>query len=458
MKNLNIYNIIILVISALINYSCEDYLEVDTPKDEIPHSEIFESETTAIAATTSLYANLRDKTLLTGSFGMSMVMGYYSDEFDYHHFPGQPIEAFYNHQILDNNLNVESIWKNSYELIYQCNSVIEGLDSSITLDADFKDPLIGEALFVRSLVYFYLINLFGDVPYITDTDYLLNQSVSRDNTELVYDSIIQDLLNSKAKLSENYISQERVRANKFVVSALLSRVYLYRGEWSKALHEANFVMSSNQYYLEELDLEFLKESKSTILSLKPYPEGENTKEGAMYLFESGTPLYLAINAGFVNSFAPNDLRKEKWINEVVTDNQIYYVPYKYKEKANTGISKEYSIAFRLSEIYLIAAESNAHLGNLNESLIFLNKIRERAGLPPLSSSSQVEIMENIINERKFEFFSEHGHRWFDLKRTGQAADVIGSIKPNWHPKNILLPIPISEILMNPNLLPQNSGY
>jgi hypothetical protein len=88
----------------------------------------------------------------------------------------------------------------------------------------------------------------------------------------------------------------------------------------------------------------------------------------------------------------------------------------------------------------------------------INIIRQRAGLPPTLASTQETLIDVILKERQVELFTEQGHRWFDLKRLGLANVVIQPIKPAWSDTDILFPIPELEILMNPNLNPQNPGY
>lgn len=119
---------------------------------------------------------------------------------------------------------------------------------------------------------------------------------------------------------------------------------------------------------------------------------------------------------------------------------------------------EYSIIFRLSEQYLIRAEARAHLDNISGAQLDLNTIRNRAGLPNTLATSMSDLLNAIIQERQVELFAEQGHRWFDLKRTGNAGTVLSAIKPNWQATDVLLPIPETELEINPNLLPQNSGY
>src|SRR5690606_35338928 len=137
-------------------------------------------------------------------------MGLYADELEYFDVPGFPWEAFYTHQVLPSNSVVKSIWDESYNIIYLGNEVLEGLESSNTLDGALKKQLRGEALFVRAFAHFYLVNVYGDIPYIITTDYKINSEVVRMQTEEVYNLILQDLLEAKSLLGNDYVSGERV--------------------------------------------------------------------------------------------------------------------------------------------------------------------------------------------------------------------------------------------------------
>jgi len=132
--------------------------------------------------------------------------------------------------------------------------------------------------------------------------------------------------------------------------------------------------------------------------------------------------------------------------------------HKYKAIFSVTESLEYSILFRLAEQYLIRAEARAQLGNSIGSQNDLNLIRSRAGLPDISVNTREELLIAILHERFVEFFTEQGHRWFDLKRMDKAKEVLSPLKNNWKDTDILLPLPEMELELNPSLKPQNSGY
>jgi hypothetical protein len=203
---------------------------------------------------------------------------------------------------------------------------------------------------------------------------------------------------------------------------------------------------------------FLKESSETIWQLKPKYGGDNANEGTTFYIGVGPPQVAALRPAFIQDMETGDLRRQHWVGEVTNNTATWYFPYKYKEHQNTGTSLEYSIVFRLAEQYLIRAEARARQGNIAGAQQDLNIIRQRAGLQNTTASTKEELLEAILAERRFELFSEHGHRWFDLRRTGRAGEVLPPIKSGWKSTDVLLPIPEEELLMNPNLKPQNPGY
>ena len=460
-KNDLLTGVILMICLSLSFTGCEDFIRPDDPIGQIPQNAVFEDESTATAAVMTLYANLRDNVILTGGlYGMNVLMGYYADELDYYGMPGQAGGAFYGHQIVASDTRVRSTWNLAYNQIYMCNSALEGIEASVSLSREIKDQLKGEALFIRAITHFYMVNLFGDIPYITTTDYLVNKDVQRMSEEQVYENILDDLSDARSLLSEDYPGGERIRANKYVVSALLSRVYLYLQRWQDAETESTILLSTPSLFEleEDLSTEFLKGSSSAILQLKPKKEGENTREAVAFLFISGPPLNMALNPDFAGAFESGDLRRQYWIKEITGTSQVWYAPYKYRQRENSGVTLEYSIVLRLAEQYLIRAEARAHRGNLPGAMEDINVIRHRAGLPDTPASTEEEILQAVSDERKFELFTEQGHRWFDLKRTGKAEEILSPLKPNWKSTDVFLPLPEAELLLNPNLLPQNPGY
>ncbi|WP_348825579.1 RagB/SusD family nutrient uptake outer membrane protein [Flavobacterium aestuarii] len=448
------------ILSALLT-ACDSFTEVPLPSSQLTAPDVFEDKGTANAAMADIYSKIRDRGLLTGySPGLSCQLGLYADELDYYGLSGTTSSNFYSNTLLASDPEITKMWTVSYSQIYAANAVAEGAAKSAGLSVIDREQLTGEALFVRALLHFYLANCFGAVPYITTTEYRQNTSVQRLAAPEVYDRIKADLEQAVTLLPEQYIGEGRVRPNKWAAQAMLARVCLYMGQWDEASNAASAVLNQTELYQwpAGLDDVFGKDSLSAIWQLMPATAGANTYEGGTFIFILGPPPAVAITENLMNGFSNDDLRKSQWIRTVSNSGSTWYHAYKYKQKFNTGISAEYSVVLRLAEQYLIRAEARAHAGDLIGAKEDLNKTRNLAGLGNTNAVTADEIIAAVMQERRLEFFTEFGHRFFDLKRTAKLNEVLSPLKPQWSATDRLLPIPESELLLNTNLLPQNAGY
>lgn len=467
MKAINNYNRVLHFLSKwvtctvlVITMSCDNFVEVEVPNSQLIGVTVFEDNATANAAMTSVYASIRDNGLLTGtSLGISNNLGAYADELDFYGDLSFSTFYFFNNAILPNNTAIADYWNTTYNQIYSANAVYEGVQAATMLSEADANRLKGEALFTRALLHFYLANLYGNIPYITSTDYTINSTVSRMPINQVYDLIIEDLNEAIILVPSEYYTEARARPNKSTVQALLARVYLYNQNWQDAIDISNIVIENSMYTEESNpDNVFLKNCTETIWQLPTALEGSATDFADTFTLFSGPPNTVALNPDFVNQLEPNDLRKQYWIGEVTDGTTIWYYPKKYKQTNIQSSSSEYAVVLRLTEQFLIRAEAKAQMGDLIGALQDLNRVRNRAGLNDFTSIAQHDILEAILNERRNEFFTEYGHRFFDLKRFEKLDQVLNGSKPGWNTTDKLLPIPQTELSVNPNLLPQNPGY
>lgn len=441
--------------------SCDSFVEVDLPSSQLTGDAVFADAATATAALVDVYSKMRKTVLVTGSStGISNLLGHYGDELTYFNSGTLPELDFNQNALLGTNPTVAATWNGTYNLIYAVNSVIKGVSSSATISAVNKEKLLGEAYFVRAYLHFYLVNLFGEVPYVVSADYQLNSIVFKRSVSDVYSLLTTDLQQAVSLLPEAYPTTERVRPNKSVAYALLARVKLYSGDWSQALLYSDWVISNTSLYswVPNLNQVFLKGSTGTLWQLISPIVGANTLDAQTFIFSSGPPPNRALSETLIASFETGDLRRSSWVGTVTTATGSWYYPFKYKLNTTGTTSTEYSILFRLEEQYLIRAEANAQLENLEASKEDLNKIRSRAGLGNTSAETKEELITAVLKERRVEFFTELGHRWFDLKRNGLSNEVLSGVKPGWQSTDVLWPLPEAELLLNPNILPQNPGY
>ncbi|OCB73181.1 RagB/SusD family nutrient uptake outer membrane protein [Flavobacterium piscis] len=441
--------------------SCQNFTDVELPSSQLTSDAVFQNKATAEAAMVDIYSKIRDRGLLTGfPSGLSRQLGLYADELQYYGTSGTAQDYFYQNTLLATGPEIAELWNSSYNQIYAANSVIKGISGSVSLSASDSGQLTGEALFVRAMIHFYLVNSFGPIPYVTETDYKKNSSLHKTPENEVYRLIKEDMQQAANLLPVNYAGTDRVRPNKAAAQAMLARICLYMELWEEAANYASAVLNQKELYIwpVPLDLVFLKDSRSTIWQLMPVTAGRNTYEGNINIFTQGPPPSAAISSELLNAFSSKDQRKAQWIKVVTNGSSTWYHPYKYKKQSSTAASVEYSIVLRLSEQYLIRAEARAHYGDLIGAKEDLNRIRNHAGLENTAALTSSEIIDAVLAERRLELFTEHGHRFFDLKRTGRLNSTLSSVKPQWKNTSRQLPLPESELLLNTNLNPQNEGY
>lgn len=456
-----IYTIPILLILLSIS-ACNKFLEVSAPKNQLTAEAAFNNDATAQAILANIYVGCIND-FGSGSFGSVTMMGIFSaDEADNYSSDPGTIQAADNTLIASNGYS-SNIWISCYKVIYECNSLIEGLATSTGVSAAVKKQLTGEALFLRAFAHFYACALYGKATIVTGTDYRVNTQLARSDSSDVLQFIIKDLTTAKELLPHNYSiwANERVRANKWAATALLARAYLFAGEMEKAEKEASEVIEqTGLFQLTSLDDTFLKNSEESIWQLKPIATSLNTNEGSHFILKTVPDLF-ALKPGFISSFEINDQRKEKWIGEYTYETNTWYYPYKYKIHTGGTPLNEYSMVLRLAEQYLIRAEARASQGKLSDAISDVDSIRKRAALPLVGNTnaaiSKPDLLVLIEHERQVELFTEWAHRWIDLRRSGKIDEVLAPVKPAWESTSSLYPLPQTEINANRNIK-QNPGY
>lgn len=464
---------------------CKKFVDVQAPYTNVNSENVYTNDATATAVLNGLYtqiSNTRFDDIALSLSSLSAYLGLAADElrlwdgisssFD---LINQTRYAYYTNSLSATKIHNygSEFFSSFYNSIYTCNSVIEALTNNSSLSPQVKQQLLGEAKFMRALFYFYLVSLYGDVPLILSTDFKINSAIARSSVNEVYENVIKDLKEAQDLLSSNYIdatltntTTERTRPNKWVATALLSRVYLFVGQWQNAETEASTLINQPALFsLVNLSNTFLKNNEEAIWQLQPVVSDWNTEDAKLFIFPtsdgptSSNPVFLSQD--LVSSFESGDNRKS-WIDSLSIDSVKYYFPYKYKSATEGASVTEYLTVFRLAEQYLIRSEARAQMDKVTESISDLNVIRTRAGLSNTSANDKNSILAAILNERRYELFTEWGHRWLDLKRT-QNIDAVMSVETpkksgsNWLPSQKLFPLPFDDIQRNPNLA-QNNGY
>lgn len=439
--------------------SCKKFVDINTPPGSVGVDEAFADSNSATSVILGLYSNIASGTHINNGFNalvfyttiygaMSADVGYYLTNANF--------DAFKDNTLSAGNATI-NFWNGLYARIGRTNYAIEGLSNSKNLSPGLKSQLLGEAMFWRAWLYFYLVNFFGDVPLVLNTDAISNAKLPRAPISNVYLQIVSDLVQAKSLLTDKYPTSERARVNKNVASAFLSRVYFYQGNWAAAELEASKVINSGDYSIvNELDHVFLNQSNETIWQISLLGNTTPATVMASQFIPSGnTPSFVLFDT-LTNTFESNDLRKQKWTRPVNYLGETYYYPYKYKIRSTTT-GNEYPVMIRLAEMYLIRAEARAEQNNISGAQNDLNVIRARAGLGNTVASTKDDLISALEHERWVELFTEFSDRWFNLKRTNRINEVLSLIKPNWQPFQQLYPIPRQSMESNPNLV-DNPGY
>lgn len=462
------------LIILLLNNGCKKAIEVGPSTVLANSGNVFTSNNTAQSFVAGILTRMSAGGFYQGSNGVSLCMGLAADELTYPGTGNSTFGTFYLNTYT--TLIPPPFWTEFYKELFYCNTAIKGISGSSQITPDVKKQLIGEVKFIRGFIYFYAVNLYGTPPLTTTDDYTVNNTIGNSTPSAIYAQIIQDLTDAQGSLADNiYVDAsgstvtDRVRPNKQTASAMLARVYLYMQDWKNAEAQASSVIASPSYSIvTNLSQVFLRGSQETIWALQPVSTLYTNTIDASYLIVNASYTIaseLPLNTPLVNAFEAGDNRFTNWVGTFTTTTapitNLYYAN-KYKSNTlGTTTVTEYPIVMRLAEQYLIRAEARAQQNNLTGAASDLNVIRGRAGLAATTAATQTDMLNAIYHERQVELFSEWGHRWFDLKRTGNLDGVMSTVAPvkgsTWSSYKQLMPIPPTDIMADPNIK-QNQGY
>ncbi|WP_106596353.1 RagB/SusD family nutrient uptake outer membrane protein [Dyadobacter jiangsuensis] len=377
------------------------------------------------------------------------------------------------------NDRVDELWKESYVAINRANIAIARIPG-IEMDATLRTRLVNETKFLRGLLYFNLVRLWGDVPLILEENGSLSNEaiqVARTPKEDVYKQIIQDLTDAEA-LPSSFTGANAGRATGGAAKSILAKVYLTRQEWDKAAAKSLEVINGPYGYdlFENFADVFnvaTKNGKEHIFSVqcKSNVNGQGNR-----LASSATPVGIPgvasagtdePHADVYKLFSDKDKRRDvTFFTSLVsptTGKEITFPPrfFKYFDPAqivNPTESAKNIPVIRFAEILLIYAEAlNEGSGPTADAYAAVNRVRKRAGLDALSGLSKDGFREAVYLERRLELMFEF-QRWFDLVRTKRMITALHAAgKTNAAEKHYLHPIPQREMDLNPKLL-QNPGW
>jgi len=482
--------------SVILFPGCKKFLQKDL-QGTLTQQSFPVSPSDALLATNATYEAIREWFYHSGGYPILDIMSDDARKGSNPNDQASNLNPYDNFTFSPTQDGLDRWWNTLYVGVKRANVVIEKIPA-IQMDETLKTRYIAEVRFLRGLIYFDFVRAWGGVPLVTTTDPPLK--LPRASANDVYSLIISDLQFAVDKLPEksDYPVADLGRATKGAAKAMLARVYLFQRDFVNAEKYAMEVINSGQYGLEPVytDANGVNgnngiESVFEIGAL----QAESTEGGGDQYANTqgvrGTP-----NRGWGfdrptidlrNSFETGDPRyKSTVINikdtidgviilgdgstpKITYDDQGNIIEIEcYNRKVwvpgNNTITEwgHHRRLIRYSDVLLMASESLNENNKPGEALIYLNMVRARARqgnnsiLPDITVTDQAELRDIIFNERRHELAME-GWRFWDVIRTGRAAQILGPLGFITG-KHELLPIPQSEIDISQGSLLQNPNW
>ncbi|WP_041758211.1 RagB/SusD family nutrient uptake outer membrane protein [Psychroflexus torquis] len=490
------YNKCVLILIAFALVSCsDDFVDVDPPF-QLTSGTFFETEDDFRNSLVGAYD------LLQATY-INVILGEIAS--DNANAGGESATDVVGWQQVDRmihtpvNDDIDNVWDFNFAGVFRASYIIENKDK---IDFDGKEQIIAEVRFLRAYFNFELVKWFGPIPIKPEGRFELGEetSIPRASVEDVYAYIENDLSLAILNLSPQPLQVGR--ASKASAQALLGKVHLFQDEFGLAAAQLNDVVNSGfRLYgtIPEEDVlnlfEYEAENSAEAVFEIQYTGTEGAGFGCLQCsegnvmvgfsgvrgydgprYESGFGFNLPTQEMF-DAFETNDLRRELSILDIETwaadtgatftignqDPQTGHTGYynrKYIPRQNDNLGdpnltqpNNYR-AIRFADVLLMAAEA-LNRGNINDvlALDYVNQVRNRAGLPDINVSGS-QLTDEIYRQRRLELVGE-GHRFFDLVRTGRAAQQIEGFTAG---KNEVFPIPLEEIQFSQGNWEQNPNY
>lgn len=472
-----------ILLMTFVLSSCNDWLSIAPENDLIKEKFWTKREDVdgALAATYNAFRNAALQSFILGEVRADMVT--FGDQFgNYQSIAGSDI----------NPTNSAVNWQNYYKAINLANTLMfynkQVFEKDKTFTQKMMDGVDAEALFIRSLSYFYLVRLWKEVPVvlepsISDTSALF---LSKSSEKVVINQIINDLLKAKDMAYTTEFRNDAVhpkyfngRANKYAIMALLADVYLWDQQYQNAANYCDSITNTNLFSLEPYDTWFSlynpgNSAKESIFEIQ-FDDNLESQENPMYynLIVGSGSTQMRPSVYYSSIFTKEDLRTcgvfgSIWKYAGVNLNST--VP-------RTSSQRDANIIYyRYADILMIKAEALTELNRLSEANELVRQVAERAGMVHVEIIVKEDLRKAVLNERAREFVIE-GKRWFDILRAAKrnrfekkqiiidmilakASDVKmqAVLKTKvYDTMSYYLPIPEHELRYNPNLV-QNPYY
>lgn len=475
MKNKYIY---ILTISSFMALQACKTTDI-SPVDRISQDVAFSTQDKINATVIGAYDGLQSAEFLSGrSLVYSDLLG--NDVVDRNGY----FTRVFTHTMISTDGFAAAEWTAGYAAIAKANRVIAGVKANMGSAGTKASSFIAEAEFIRAISLFTLVNHYAQpynftagathigIPVLTKaaTTSSPEDLVPRNTVTEVYTQIISDLKDAEINCLSTYGAtySDKVRATKLSASALLSRVYLYMGDYVNAKIEAEKVINSGTFALNATPSACFGpgnyQTKESIYSIPNNTnDNPNTNNALPMHYSPGGRADIIISPTFLNlpGFTAGDKRRSL---TVVSGGLTYTTKY-----PDIAARADWAPLIRYPEMLLTAAEASVRISGVVDitSLARLNLVRNRSidsnTLPYTVFTSATDFIDAVILERRIELAFE-GHRMQDILR--QKKDITGIYKDDlsglqsdvkYGSDYSIFPIPDAEVKKDPKLI-QNSGY
>lgn len=453
----------------LLCVSCGDDFTLLAPQSERNVENFYQTDSDFITAINGSYAKLADD----GAYGRSYVLLHELRSDNTFNAGGatglaESLERIARFNELTTATELEDAWTGGYAIIAQTNTIL-----SRQPNVDFDNPALGqqvrgEALFIRSLVYYNLATIFGNIPLQLDEVTTPDVDINQVSADVIYDQIAGDLEEAEGLLPDSFSGSNIGRATSGAAATLLGLVELTNGNNAEAEEALRRVMNSDQYELvpDYADLWGVsnQNNEESIFEIQYQSGGQGTGSSFTEFYSPDFEQSGGVGGGNAPQLVTEDLLEiyddddERFFGGsfgITEEDEDPYLSKYDGEQFSAFDADNNFVVFRYADVLLMLAEA---IGESAESWDLIDEVRERAGLTTPAQELDGSFEQILLEERRKEFVGEN-KRWPDLLRIGVAPQIMSAFYADdgFTPDDIrlLYPIPQRELDAAPGELTQN---
>ncbi len=461
-------NIIILILVSITTFSCSDDFTDLAPLSNRNGEVFYNTANDFEAAINSSYSGLQDEGVYGRAYWAMFEMR--SDNTDQGlDATGLARQYTVINEFTEDGLNeqIDNAWSDSYRIIANCNVILDRITDA-EFDAAIKNRITGEALFLRSLIYYNLAIAFGNIP-LELKPYVPGDELTQVDSSTIYAQLIVDLTAAEENLPISYSGAQIGKATKGAAATLLAKIQLTIGANGDAETTLRRIISTYNYSLETEYANLwgvANENNGESIFEVQFVSG-GIGQGSSFTNEFSPSGNLQTGQGFgrnrptaalENTYEVGDARFPVSMGTSYVDGSgdtviANYIKKYHSDPPNENDSDINFVVFRYADVLLMLAEA---LGENDEAYDLINEVRTRAELADIDASTPGSFNDKLLKERQVELAFEN-HRWADLLRFGVAAEKVNAAEPFIAAASVksLYFIPQREMDINPNFNQNN---